>query len=56
MTLTSWFLQTMSNEDRCTDLIEYVLIATVLTLGVIATYGTLTYRIGMEFTSIASRI
>ncbi|MGA7523772.1 MAG: Flp family type IVb pilin [Acidobacteriaceae bacterium] len=56
MNLTSWILRKLSNDDNCTDLIEYVLIASLMILGVVATCDTLTTRISMEFTTIASRI
>lgn len=49
-------LRKMSANDSCTDLIEYVLIASVLMLGVVATCAPLTCRISMEFSSIASHL
>lgn len=56
MKLTSWFLRNLSSEDNRTDLVEYVLIASVVTLGVVATCGTLTYRISLAFNTIASHL
>lgn len=56
MKMTSWLLQNLSNEDNSTDFLEFVLIATVMLLGVVATCATLTERIGMEFTTIASHL
>jgi Flp pilus assembly pilin Flp len=56
MKLTSWLLRSLSNEDNSTDLIEYVLIASLLTLGVLATCGTLTNCISTEFSTIMSHL
>ena len=56
MKQTSWLMRNLSNEDCTTDLVEYVLVATVMVLGVIATFATLTARIGMEFSTIASHL
>lgn len=56
MRLSSWFLRKLSNEDCRTDLLEYVLIASVITLGVVATCGAITERVAMEFSTIASRL
>jgi Flp pilus assembly pilin Flp len=56
MKCASWLLGYLSNDDNTTDLVEYVLIASVLVLGVVATCATLTERISMEFATIASRI
>lgn len=56
MRVASQILSNLSNEDRRTDLIEYLLVATVVTLGVVATFGAITARIGMEFSTIASHI
>ncbi len=56
MRLTSWLLQDLSNEDNSTDLLEYVLIASVMFLSLVATFATLTARIGMEFATIASHL
>ncbi|HEX3660358.1 MAG TPA: hypothetical protein VHU89_02945 [Acidobacteriaceae bacterium] len=56
MKLISRILRRLSNNDSSTDLIEYMLIASVLTLSAVATIGALTCRISMEFSSIASHI
>jgi Flp pilus assembly pilin Flp len=56
MKMSSWLLRNLSNEDCSTDLLEYVLIASVLLLALVATVATLTERIGMEFTTIASHL
>lgn len=56
MKMTSWLLRNLSNEDCTTDLVEYVLVATVMVLGVVATLASLTARIGMEFSTIASHL
>jgi len=56
MKMTSWLLRNLSNEDNSTDLLEYVLIATVMVLGVVASFAALTERIGIEFATIASRL
>ncbi|MFZ0631551.1 MAG: hypothetical protein WA399_13645 [Acidobacteriaceae bacterium] len=56
MKLTSWLLRHLSNEDNSTDLLEYLLLAAVMFLGIVATCATLTERIGMEFATIASRL
>lgn len=56
MKMTSWLLRNLSNEDNATDFLEYVLIATVMVLGVLATCVTLTERIGLAFATIASHL
>lgn len=56
MKVTSWLLRSLSNDDNCTDLIEFVLIASVLLLGLVATFASLTERIGLEFSTIASHL
>jgi Flp pilus assembly pilin Flp len=56
MKLTSWLLRVLSNEDNSTDLIEYVLIASVLLCGVLAVCGAVTSQIIGEFSSIASHM
>jgi Flp pilus assembly pilin Flp len=56
MKLTSWLLRNLSNDDYSTDMVEFVLIASVMVLGVVATCATLTERIGMEFNTIASHL
>lgn len=56
MKIPSWLLRNLSNEDDSTDFLEYVLIATMMVLGVLATCVTLTERIGMAFATIASHL
>jgi hypothetical protein len=56
MKLTSWLLRNLSNEDSKTDFLQYVLIASLLIFAVVATCATLTERIGMEMTTIASHL
>lgn len=56
MRLMSWFLRKLSNEDCSTDLIEYALIASLLTLGLVATYGELVYRILAEYNTISNTL
>lgn len=56
MKLSSWLLRNLSSDECRTDLLEYVLIASVITLGVVATCGAITERIAMEFSTIASHL
>ncbi len=56
MKVTTWLLRILSNEDNSTDLIEYVLIASLLAFGVFATCAPLVSRISVEFGSIASHL
>jgi Flp pilus assembly pilin Flp len=56
MKVTSWLLQSLSNDDNCTDLLEFVLMASVLLLGLVATFATVTERIGTAFSTIASHL
>lgn len=56
MKLSSWLMQNLSNDDNRTDLIEFMLMGSVMLLGIIATCATLTERIGMEFATIASHL
>ncbi len=54
MKLTSWLLRNLSTNDNSTDLVEYVLIASVLILGLVATCATLTA--GSAWNSRPSRV
>ncbi|HZZ40954.1 MAG TPA: hypothetical protein VFE06_17590 [Acidobacteriaceae bacterium] len=56
MKLPSWLLRSLSNDDNSTDALEYVLIASVMVLSLVATFAALTARIGMEFATIASHL
>ena len=56
MKIPSWLLQNLSNEDNSTDFLEYVLMAMVMVLGVLATCATLALRTWMAFTTIASHL
>lgn len=47
-------LQSLLNDDCGADLIEYAMIASVLALASIASFRTLTNRIGSEFNRITN--
>lgn len=56
MKMTSWLLQNLSNEDNSTDFLEYLLVAMVMALGILATCATLAQRTLMAFATIASHL